>query len=169
VVNRLDSVLRHSVLGTTSNKMKITIKTEKETKKLAEKIANQLKGGEVIALSGELGAGKTTFTQYLAKALGVKGNVNSPTFVLMKIYKTNKHPLTHFVHMDAYRISSAKELEEFGLDEYIGQPHAIVVIEWAEKVGQELRIKNKEESNRRVIWIKISLKNETRVFNITRN
>lgn len=112
----------------------IILKTEKDTQKLARSIAKSLKGGEIIALSGELGAGKTTFTQYLAEALGVKEHVNSPTFVIMRIYKTSKRPLHDFVHVDAYRLDNDSDLETIGLDQYIGQPHAVVVVEWAERL-----------------------------------
>ena len=98
--------------------MKIEITKIAQTKKLANDIAKKLKGGEVLALSGDLGAGKTTFTQYLAKALGVKGNVNSPTFVLMKIYETKKKPIRHLVHLDVYRLNSGDDLITLGLDEY---------------------------------------------------
>lgn len=118
---------------------KIILKTEKDTEKLAQSIAKKLKGGEILALSGDLGAGKTTFTQYLAKALGVKVHVNSPTFVIMRIYKTSKHPFQNLAHIDAYRLDSEKELEYLGLDQYIGQPSAITVIEWAEKIKKELK------------------------------
>jgi len=122
---------------------KIILKTEKDTQKLAQQIAKKLKGGEILALSGDLGAGKTTFTQYLAKALGVKEHVNSPTFVIMRIYKTSRHPFQFLAHVDAYRLDSENELEYLGLDQYIGQPHAITVIEWAEKIKKELK-KNKK-------------------------
>ena len=118
---------------------KIIIKSEKDTEKLANKIASTLKGGEIIALQGELGAGKTTFTQYLAKALGVKTHVNSPTFVLMKIYETDKHPLRYLVHMDAYRIASIDEVEYLGIDRHIQETNSVVVIEWAENIKEYLK------------------------------
>jgi len=119
--------------------MKIEITKIAQTKKLANDIAKKLKGGEVLALSGDLGAGKTTFTQYLAKALGVKGNVNSPTFVLMKIYETKKKPIRHLVHLDVYRLNSGDDLITLGLDEYLGKGDSVVVIEWAEKIEKELK------------------------------
>ena len=119
--------------------MKIEITKIAQTKKLANDIAKKLKGGEVLALSGDLGAGKTTFTQYLAKALGVKGNVNSPTFVLMKIYETKKKPIRHLVHLDVYRLNSGDDLITLGLDEYLGKGDSVVVIEWTEKIEKELK------------------------------
>lgn len=126
---------------------KYILKTEQDTAKLAQSIAKKLKGGEILALSGDLGAGKTTFTQFLAKALGVKVHVNSPTFVIMRIYKTTRHPFQHLAHIDAYRLDSEKELEYLGLDQYLGQSTAITVIEWAEKIKNELR------NNKKVMYL----------------
>ena len=93
---------------------------------MAEKIARTLRGGEVIVLSGELGAGKTAFTKALAAALGVKETVLSPTFTMVKEYKGENLSLYHF---DLYRIEDAAELEELGLDEYFSSD-AVTVIEW---------------------------------------
>ena len=98
----------------------------RDTKTLAEKIARTLRGGEVIVLSGELGAGKTAFTKALAAALGVKETVLSPTFTMVKEYKGENLSLYHF---DLYRIEDAAELEELGLDEYFSSD-AVTVIEW---------------------------------------
>lgn len=98
----------------------------RDTKTLAEKIARTLRGGEVIVLSGELGAGKTAFTKALAAALGVKETVLSPTFTMVKEYKGENLGLYHF---DLYRIEDAAELEELGLDEYFSSD-AVTVIEW---------------------------------------
>lgn len=140
---------------------KIIITTEEQTAKLANQIAKALKGGEVLALSGDLGAGKTTFTQYLSKALGVKQHVNSPTFVIMKIYKTSKHPMQHLVHLDAYRLDNEEEVNYLGLDDYINQPHAIVVMEWAEKLKKYLKTKKK------VKYLNFALKGEERIITIS--
>jgi len=111
-----------------------------DTKKLAIEVANKLKGGEVIGLIGELGAGKTTLVQFLAKALRVKEKVLSPTFVLMKIYKisNNKKQITNFIHVDAYRLNNGDELKSIGLEEYLGRKDSVVVIEWADKVKEIL-------------------------------
>jgi tRNA threonylcarbamoyladenosine biosynthesis protein TsaE len=113
--------------------MKIITKNKEETQALATKIAKQLKGGEVLALQGDLGAGKTTFTQGLAKALGVKVNVTSPTFVLLKIYKTKHISIKQMIHIDAYRLNTGTDLEAIGWQEYL-KPDTLVVIEWADKV-----------------------------------
>lgn len=116
----------------------IILHTLADTEALAKKIVTSLKGGEVIALSGDLGSGKTTFTQFLASALGVKGVVNSPTFVIMKIYEVHQHPIRHLAHMDAYRLGSASEVSDLGVEEFLGNPSAVVVVEWAEKIGTAL-------------------------------
>ncbi len=96
-----------------------------ETYELAEKIALMLVGKEIIILDGELGAGKTTFTKGLAKALGVAEEVTSPTFVLMKEYK-GKFNLCHF---DMYRIENVDELAELGFEDYFYDDN-ICIIEW---------------------------------------
>lgn len=102
-----------------------------ETFSLGENLGKSCQGGEVILLLGNLGAGKTCFTQGLARGLGVKGKVNSPTFNLMKVYKIKSGVLCH---IDAYRLNSGNDLITIGLDDYLGKKDAIVVIEWAERV-----------------------------------
>lgn len=111
----------------------INIKNLKETEILAKKFAKLLVGGEVILLNGGLGAGKTTFTKFVLKALGVKDEVTSPTFTIMKEYKGKKFNIYHF---DMYRIGSGDEAREFGLEEYIYSKNrkSIVFIEWSENV-----------------------------------
>ncbi len=110
---------------------KCIVKNLKETELLAKKFAKTLSGGEVILLSGDLGAGKTTFTQSLFKCLGVKEAVTSPTFTLLKEYHTKKFDLYHF---DMYRIEDENEAVEFGLNDYFNNSKSIVVIEWFEKI-----------------------------------
>lgn len=97
-----------------------------DTEALAARIAEGLRGGEVIVLAGELGAGKTAFTKGLAKALGVSEPVVSPTFTMAKEYRGRSLKLFHF---DLYRIEDAEELYELGLDEYFADD-AVTVIEW---------------------------------------
>lgn len=117
-----------------------------ETTALGEQLGKTCQGGEVILLLGNLGAGKTCFTQGIARGLGIKNKVNSPTFNLMKVYKIKKGVLCH---IDAYRLNSGKDLISIGLDDYLEKKDAIVVIEWAEKV-KDIWPKNK---------IKIEFKN----------
>jgi tRNA threonylcarbamoyladenosine biosynthesis protein TsaE len=111
-----------------------TSKTQGETEKIAQDIVEQLQGGEVLALVGNLGAGKTVFVKGLAKALGIEDNITSPTFVLMKIYQTKHARVKRLVHVDCYRLEKAEDLEEIGLADYLHDPENIVVIEWADRV-----------------------------------
>jgi tRNA threonylcarbamoyladenosine biosynthesis protein TsaE len=102
---------------------------------LAKDIAKGITGGEVFALIGHLGAGKTTFVSFLAKALGAKEQVSSPTFVLMQTYKgktTSIQPL-YIHHLDLYRIDSPEEVIQSGLTEHWGDVNSITLIEWADK------------------------------------
>lgn len=101
-----------------------------ETEQLASQLASKLKGGEVLALLGDLGAGKTTFVRGLAKALGVsaKEYVRSPTFTLMNVYQ-GRLPLYHF---DFYRLNELGSFEQLGFEEYF-TANGVCVIEWAEK------------------------------------
>lgn len=101
-------------------------KSVNETKTIAKKLAGTLKGGEVILLNGELGAGKTTFTKGLVEGLGSKMMVVSPTFTIMHSYDDGRLPVYHF---DMYRISNEDELYELGLDEYLFE-QGVCVIEW---------------------------------------
>lgn len=100
-------------------------RSETDTQRLAATVAEKLGPGSVLALDGDLGAGKTRFSQALAAALGVEGVVNSPTFTIIKEYE-GRVPL---YHMDVYRISQA-EADELGLEEYF-YGAGVCVIEWA--------------------------------------
>lgn len=97
------------------------------------------KNATIISLSGDLGAGKTTITKEIAKQLGIKENVISPTFVIMKIYKlesSSKHYsiFKKLIHIDAYRIEDAKEFINFNWEEIISDTENLVVLEWPEKI-----------------------------------
>ena len=103
------------------------------TAALAARLAGQLRAGDVIALHGAIGAGKTTFARGLIAALGGGDEVPSPTFTLVQIYEVAPAPVWHF---DLYRLGAAEEVLELGLDEALGQ--AIAVIEWPERLGPYL-------------------------------
>ena len=94
----------------------------------------------VLALSGDLGAGKTTFSQSVARALGVRENVISPTFVIMKSYEftggKNLSGFSRLVHIDAYRLDSDTELLKLGWNELIADPQNLILVEWPEKVAE---------------------------------
>lgn len=106
----------------------------KQTAKIAAVLAKSMKGGETLALIGDLGTGKTTFAQAFAKALGVKERVQSPTFIFMHEHRLKrKDSLKFFVHADAYRGGLA-ELRSIGIEEYFGRPDAVVLVEWADYV-----------------------------------
>lgn len=104
-----------------------------DTFKLAARLASLFVPGTVIALDGELGAGKTAFSQAVAKAIGVEGVVNSPTFTIIKEYEGARFP---FYHMDVYRLS-LEEADELGLDDYF-YGEGVTLIEWASLVEELL-------------------------------
>ncbi len=105
-----------------------------DTEKIAKDLASKLTGGELVALSGNLGAGKTVFVKALAQALGVKDNITSPTFVLMKVYAPDNKKIKKFVHVDCYRLEGKEDLADIGLGDYLSDSDNIVVVEWADKV-----------------------------------
>lgn len=110
--------------------------SEGETRRLAKKIAKKIKHG-VVALTGELGAGKTTFVQGFAQGLGIKEKIISPTFVLIR-----QHPIPKtsslLYHIDLYRLEDAKDFRHLGLEEILSNPNNLVLIEWAEKAEKYL-------------------------------
>jgi tRNA threonylcarbamoyladenosine biosynthesis protein TsaE len=140
-------------------KKPIVVTSLADMERFATALAKKMRGGEVLALSGELGAGKTTFTQFFGKALGVKSRITSPTFTLMQVHTIPRLPHTptpirpskmHFVHIDAYRLRGAKSLVAIGALDYIGDPDAITVIEWAERVKKVLP--------KQAMWITLSVR-----------
>lgn len=131
--------------------------SEKETKEFAKKFAKEFKGG-IIALTGELGAGKTTFVQGFAQGLGIKGKIISPTFILIKQHQIPKSSRMLF-HVDLYRLEDNFDIKSLGLDELWSNPENIVLIEWANKIEKLLpegvaKISiHKEDENNRVITL----------------
>ncbi|MFH1759034.1 MAG: tRNA (adenosine(37)-N6)-threonylcarbamoyltransferase complex ATPase subunit type 1 TsaE [Patescibacteria group bacterium] len=142
-----------------------------DTRKLARDLArSRIKSGmtgvRVYALVGDLGSGKTTFTQAFLRVLGARGRITSPTFVLIKNYETarkheNKKTRKQLFHIDAYRINKASELVELGFKEILNDKNNIILIEWADKVkklipksAQWIYFEHGTKSNERIIKIK---------------
>ena len=92
----------------------------------------------MVALSGDLGAGKTTFAQGVAQALGVQETVTSPTFVIEKIYKLENAKWQRLIHIDAYRLKGAHELEVLGWKELVADTGNLILIEWPERVAEAI-------------------------------
>lgn len=129
--------------------------SKEETMALGEEIAPSLKAGDVLVLNGDLGAGKTTFTKGLAKGLGVKEIVKSPTFTIIREYQSGRLPL---YHMDVYRLEDGGA-EDLGLEEYF-DGDGVSVVEWAQFAEDELpddylsiSFKRTDRENNRVITL----------------
>lgn len=106
----------------------------KDTYELGEKIGQMAKPGMVISLTGDLGVGKTVFTQGLAKGLGIEEPVNSPTFTIVQVYEEGRLPLYHF---DVYRIGDIEEMDEIGYEDYV-YGEGVSLIEWANLIEEIL-------------------------------
>ncbi len=113
--------------------MEILSKSALETENIGKKLAKILKGTEIIALYGDLGAGKTAFTRGIADFFGIKDIVSSPTFSIMNEYESDKCKIYHF---DMYRVNSTEDLESTGFFDCIG--NGIVIIEWAQNIERDL-------------------------------
>ena len=130
-----------------------------ETKKFAKVFSKILKGGDIVYLKGDLGTGKTTFVKNVCRALGVKDDIASPTFTIMREYDIKNRKIYHF---DMYRIGSFEELGEFGFEDYIyNNVNDIVFIEWPEIIEENVDVKH--------ILIEIErVDDDTRRYKITR-
>lgn len=112
---------------------------EAEAGRFVLSLSPKEEGATLVTLSGELGAGKTTFTQALSRALGVTDVITSPTFVLQKVYALDgTHGFSRLVHIDAYRLSGGSDLAPLGLDDILKDAKNLVVLEWPEKVADGL-------------------------------
>jgi tRNA threonylcarbamoyladenosine biosynthesis protein TsaE len=117
----------------------IISKSPQETQEIARRILSNFKKGGVIALHGELGSGKTTFAQGIARALGITQRVVSPTFLIRKEYSIpTKNNIRKLYHLDLYRLQSAKEVDAIGIREIMNEQDALVLIEWPEKIIESL-------------------------------
>ena len=121
----------------------IITNSDNETFALGKKIAKDLKSNMVIGLIGNLGAGKTVFSQGFANGLKIKRIVNSPTFVLMKVYPVKHKIIKNLVHIDAYRIKDGQDIINIGGEEYFNRKDTVTLIEWADKVKELLPKKAK--------------------------
>ncbi|MEK7133780.1 MAG: tRNA (adenosine(37)-N6)-threonylcarbamoyltransferase complex ATPase subunit type 1 TsaE [Patescibacteria group bacterium] len=109
-----------------------------EARRFARALTPHPEHATVVVLSGELGAGKTTFVQEMATALGVAETVTSPTFVLEKIYQLKGQKFPHLIHIDAYRLKGAHELEALGWKELLQNVGNLIVLEWPERVADRV-------------------------------
>lgn len=148
-----------------SNK-KIVSKSPQQTQQLAKDFAQEIlkekpqKTAAVLALQGDLGAGKTTFVQGFAKALGVQEKVTSPTFILMRHFELSDANFKDFYHIDCYRLNTLEEILDLGFEDLIKNPMNIVAIEWSEKISNTLpkkgvltiKFKHLKENNRELCY-----------------
>ena len=113
--------------------MQFVSHSTQETEQFGEEVAKSLRGGDVLAFTGSLGMGKTAFTRGLARGLGCRGRVTSPTFTIVNEYD-GKPPLFHF---DMYRLGSSDELFDIGWDDYLARG-GVCAVEWSERVSDAL-------------------------------
>ncbi|MGE4353935.1 MAG: tRNA (adenosine(37)-N6)-threonylcarbamoyltransferase complex ATPase subunit type 1 TsaE [Oscillospiraceae bacterium] len=134
--------------------MEVITNSEQETEAVGEKLGRRVADGTVIAMYGDLGAGKTAFVRGLARGMGIDTRVSSPTFTIVNEY-SGKRELFHF---DMYRLASSDELFDIGWEDYLGRS-GVCVVEWSENVedafdGSEMRIIiTKLSDTQRKIWI----------------
>lgn len=112
----------------------LLMKNEEDTRKFGLSLAAELMPGDVVGLVGDLGTGKTTLTKYIAEGLGIDEYISSPTFNIVKEYRSGRLPLFHF---DAYRLGSGEELLDIGAEEYF-YGDGVCVVEWADIVSDVL-------------------------------
>ena len=115
--------------------MRKKILTFEEIDKLAVVLAEKLRDGGCLGLIGDLGAGKTTFTKRICEYYNVTENVKSPTFTYVIEYNSGDVPVYHF---DVYRINDSEEIYEIGFEDYIGEDGSVVIVEWADKILDEM-------------------------------
>ena len=135
----------------------IKIKNEKETENFGRRLGESLSAGDVVAMVGDLGTGKTTLTGYIARGLVIKETVSSLTFTIIKEYNSGRLPLYHF---DVYRIGDPEELFNIGADEYF-DGDGVCVVEWADLVSEEL------PENSKYIFIEYGEKEGERIYKCT--
>lgn len=141
---------------------KIITKNNLETFELGSEFATRLKPGDVLLLFGNLGAGKTTFVQGLAKGLGIKDRILSPTFVLQRSHAVSFGNIKNLNHIDLYRIEKSTEIESLGLTEVVEEENSVTIIEWADrltdfkpKAGYKIRFEYLDENRREIKIIEL--------------
>ncbi len=139
-------------------KRELLIKNENETKEFALKLVHELKAGDVIALIGDLGTGKTTLAGYIAQGLGISNSVVSPTFTIVREYTEGRLPLYHF---DVYRLADSEEMIYIGAEEYFYEKNGICIIEWADIVEDIL------PPDTKYIYIKYGASEGERIYRCT--
>ena len=120
--------------------MVIETNSPEETFRVGKELGEKAYAGQVFTLTGDLGVGKTVFTQGLAKGLGIEEPVNSPTFTIIQEYDGGRLP---FYHFDVYRIGDVEEMEEVGFDDYV-MGEGVSLIEWADLISEILPEKRTE-------------------------
>ena len=119
--------------------MKEIVKNLGEMKIIASDFISNLKPNKsratVIGLYGDLGSGKTTFTQLVAEAIGISEKVASPTFVIEKIYELSNQNFSHLIHIDAYRIEKSEEILKLGWQQIVSDPKNLILIEWPQRIS----------------------------------
>ncbi len=146
--------------------MTTTTNSPQETEEFGIKLSQKLNSGNILLLSGDLGAGKTALVKGIAKGFGIKNEITSPTFTLMNVYDIKDKKINTLVHIDTYRLKHEKELLEIGVEDYLGKDNTICLIEWPEKIIELLKnprfekdkmmlinIEHSEDSNQRKITI----------------
>ena len=133
----------------------ITTNNSQETEKLGFEFTNKITDGGIICLYGDLGSGKTTFVKGLAKGLGISERIISPTFVIVRQHNLENN--ITFYHIDLYRLESERELQSIGLPDIFSEKNAIVLVEWAERLGKylpekrwDIKFQNLENDQRKI-------------------
>ena len=144
-------------------------KNAEETEKIGKKFAESFCGGEIVCLEGDLGSGKTTFSQGLLRGLGAEGPYTSPTFVVMKEYdiknnqeKNKKSNIKRVYHLDTYRVE-VDDILNLGWKEFIANENNVIIVEWSEKIKKIIpknsfwiKFKHLAENKREIIFPKKS-------------
>ncbi|MDD6707088.1 MAG: tRNA (adenosine(37)-N6)-threonylcarbamoyltransferase complex ATPase subunit type 1 TsaE [Eubacterium pyruvativorans] len=135
----------------------ISIRNEEDTKAFGRKLAEELEAGDILALIGDLGTGKTTLTKSVAAGLGVTEDITSPTFNIVNEYHSGRLPLYHF---DVYRLESGVDLFEIGGEEYF-DAGGVCIIEWADLVAEAL------PDDTKVIFLEYGAQEGERIYRCT--